>query len=182
MELSNKSIVFRIALTGLCMALYIVLNLATIKVGNMLEISFTMLPVIFIAIVYGPLEGMLVGAVGEFINQLNYELSVMTIIWMLAPILCGLVVGLLFRHKNPLKNKIRWIVTIVAAQIAITGSNTLAMYLNNIVYPLWPIDIVWYVILIRAGVSLGFAAIYGIIIPLIFTPLEKLNKYVAKDK
>lgn len=182
MELQNKSIVFRITLTGVCVALYIVLNLLTFKIGNIIEISFTMLPVIFIAIVYGPIEGMIVGALGEFVNQLNWELSVMTPVWMLAPIMCGLVVGLLFRHKNPLQNVVLWIVTIIAAQIAITGSNTLAMYINNIVYPVWPIEIVWWVILIRAGISLGFAAIYGVLIPLIFKPLEKLNKYVQKEE
>ena len=181
-ELQKKGLIFKICLIGLCAGLYMILNLLTFKIGGFLEISFTLLPIIFIAIVYGPIEGMIVAAAGEFVNQLSYELSIMTLVWMIAPILCGLIVGLLFKNRNPLEQKVRFIITICVMQLCVTGANTLSMYLNNLIFIEWPIEIVLWMIPIRFAVGVVMCVLYGAIVPLIFKPLFKLNKIVYKEK
>ena len=69
MKLKNQSVVFKMTLLGLSLALFIILNYASFNL-QFVKFSLKGLPVIFISVVYGPLSGMLVGGLGELINQL----------------------------------------------------------------------------------------------------------------
>ena len=69
MKLRNQSVVFKMTLMALSLALYVALSYASINL-QFIKISLTGLPIIFIAVVYGPIEGMLVGGIGELFCQL----------------------------------------------------------------------------------------------------------------
>ena len=88
-------------LMALSLALYVALSYASIN-RQFIKISLTGLPIIFIAVVYGPIEGMLVGGIGEFFCQLvsQYGLTPTTPLWVLPAIVRGLIVGLLFKQKH----------------------------------------------------------------------------------
>ena len=60
-----------------------------------------MLAAMCAALMFGPIHGMAIGAVGTFIYQiLRYGFSYTTVLWMLPYVLCGLAAGLYahFRH------------------------------------------------------------------------------------
>jgi len=79
-------------------ALHIVLEFVSIRIGNDYKITLSVLPVIITAILYGPFSGGLVGLIGSVISQLlTYGITATTIYWIWPPAIHGLAVGLLFR-------------------------------------------------------------------------------------
>ena len=77
---TKKIAVARIVLIAMFAAMYVVLGLVSIKLPNM-KITVDGLPIIAGAMILGPLDGMLIGAIGSLIDQmLGYGLGVTTII------------------------------------------------------------------------------------------------------
>ena len=92
----------RLATDALCAALYVVLsNLAGLNLGNM-KLSLDGLAILLGALLFGPVDGLIIGLLGNFVSQLTgpYGLSVTTPLWMLPPGLVGLLAGLYARKKD----------------------------------------------------------------------------------
>ena len=94
----------KITVLDLCMcaaaiALHIILELfCTIRIGNDLKITLAALPIIVIALLCGPVEGLLTGCIGTFLSQLlTYGITISTPFWILPYTIQGLAAGLLFR-------------------------------------------------------------------------------------
>ena len=79
---------------ALLVAVYVLLSMTfTIKTGN-LEITFKSLPVVVVALLFGPAAGGLTALLGEFLCQvMMYGLMPTTILWLLPPVVRGLVIG-----------------------------------------------------------------------------------------
>ena len=79
---------------ALLVAVYVLLSMTfTIKTGN-LEITFKSLPVVVAALLFGPAAGGLTALLGEFLCQvMMYGLMPTTILWLLPPVVRGLVIG-----------------------------------------------------------------------------------------
>lgn len=90
----RTSSVRRLTLDALLVAVYFVLSMISVTIGG-LKVTFEHLPVIICAVVYGPVDGLLVGAFGEFLNQmLTYGFTPTTILWMLPAMSQGFLLGL----------------------------------------------------------------------------------------
>lgn len=85
----------RIAFVGVLAALYIVLSL--ISVGtNGFKASFESFAVLIAGTLFGPLEGFLVGLIGEFVHQIiAYGIDPTTPLWLIPYSVEGLAAGLL---------------------------------------------------------------------------------------
>lgn len=98
----EKFPVRRIVMDGLLIALFYALSLFSIE-GAGVKLSFASLPVVIGAMAFGPLDGFLIGFLGEFCSQmLHYGFTVTTVLWLLPPALRGLVIGFgtrIFRRK-----------------------------------------------------------------------------------
>lgn len=124
---------------GIMAALYVLLNMVSIKAGN-LRITFASLPVVTTALLFGPVESVMVALLGEFINQLlGYGITVTTVLWVIPPAIRGLVVGLAAmgpRHtERPLESRpVVCYAACVAAALCTTVSNTLVMAIDALIY------------------------------------------------
>lgn len=124
---------------GVMAALYAVLSAyLTIRAGN-LHISLASLPVIVMAVLFGPGAGAAVALVGEFFSQLlTYGLAPTILLWILPPALRGVLVGLAARQlakggKTPEGQPLRYGASLVGAALLTTAANTLAIWLDSVI-------------------------------------------------
>lgn len=176
MKLKDQRLVFKMTLLGLSLALFIALSFASVNL-QFIKISMSGIPLIFISVVYGPLEGALLGLVGEFLCQLmTYGITPTTALWVLPAVVRGLIVGFMFKQKDVREHPILWILTIIVSCLAVTIINTFVIYLDAKIFE-YPSQLTTITILIRFAGSIGSAIIYAIVVPALFLPLIKQGKF-----
>lgn len=183
MKLKKEGQVFRITLLGMCLALFIVLNYASfVLFPPSIKFSLKGLPIVFIAVVFGPWYGALLGGVGEFICQLisEFGLTPTTPLWILPWVVEGIIVGLFFKHKDVRKHPALWVITVVVSCIAVTSLNTIALWIDSVVVGYNP-RLTAVTIPLRFVNSVITSVMTGILIPVFFTPLIKQGKFETEE-
>ena len=177
MKLKNERLVFKMALLGLCLALYFALNFVSVDL-RFIKLSVKYLPIIFTCALFGPVEGMLVALFGEFFCQLTsqYGLGPTTPLWLIPPVLFALIVGLIFKHKDVRTHLKLWIFTVVLACVILTAVNTVFMLVDAKIMG-YSQQFTFVMIILRFVSSILSAALYIFLVPLaLFEPLIKLGK------
>lgn len=181
-KLSKRSLTTRrITVNALFAALYVVFAcLLTVKTPVM-EISFASVPVIFSAILLGPIDALLVALVGSFIEQLVFGLSATAPLWMLPPILQGLTVGLLAcllpvlkrTDSKVLYRTIALLGTVCIGELILTATNTAALYLDGFLvgYPVKALNLIVIPRLANCAIRM---AISCILVYFLLPPVQKL--------
>jgi len=199
---SGKMLTKQLCINAVLIALFVVLDLYALKIGNNMKVTFSGLPIIIASIYYGPVQGLAVGLIGAFIGQLvQYGIGITTFLWIIPAGIRGLIVGLfavclkkydiLYEIKAttvfeiPKKNgevrNVTWrnsiypilTVVIIISSLIVTLSNTIIMY------PASKIDGYYHETLITATLVWRFissvitAVLYSIIVPLLLKPLNK---------
>jgi ECF transporter S component (folate family) len=95
MKIDARQLALDAMLAAMCAVLgYIAIYAQSIK------ITFESLPVLLAGLLFGPLDGALVGLVGTAVYQLlRYGISATTVLWMLPYVISGLVAGLSAKHE-----------------------------------------------------------------------------------
>lgn len=177
----RNSRIQKMALCALLAAMYVLLSAyLSIRIGNVIRITFGSLPVILAAILMGPGQAALVAGMGEFINQLiNYGFSPMMPLWMLPPMCRGIMVGflvlLLCKGDNlPEKKPLRLGGILVGASLVTSTINTLVMWADSVFWGYYSFPVVFGAALHRliSGVVTA-CAITLVCIPVV-TALRKL--------
>lgn len=181
--------VFRICLLAMCLALYTVLNIFSIETPLGLKITFDGLPLLFISIVAGPVDGMIVGGLGTFLKDLikpmivptAYGLSITTPLWMIPAIVRALIVGLVFRKKDVNENPYVWFIVGTLTALLTTALNTVIWILDGIIFGYSP-AFTYLMIVLRIVFGLITSLIYIFMIPKIVLAVKKSNsKSFKKD-
>ena len=161
---------------SLLVAINIVLCIvAPIKLSNF-KFTFEAFPIIVAGLIFGPIEGVLVGLLGSTIYQIffsGYGLMITTPLWVLPHAVSGLIVGLYSKkHNFNLTNRQTIFITIYSS-IIVTILNTLAIYLDAKIFGYYTFAYVFGSIIFKiiAGIILAF--IYSLVI-------NKLIKVVRK--
>ena len=165
----------RLVTNAMLIAMYVVLSLvATINLGNM-KFTLDSLPIIVGAALFGPVDGMLIGLLGSFTNQLlTYGLGPTTVLWVIPAALRGLLIGLFAKHHNfNMSFKQTQFITISSA-LAVTAVNTLMMYLDSKIYGYYSFAYVFGGILPRVIAGVIIAFVFGAILPHILKPLKRI--------
>ncbi len=186
----RKMLTKQLCINAALMALFVVLDMYSIKIGNNMKITFSGLPIIIAAIYYGPVSGLAVGLIGAFIGQLiQFGIGITTFLWILPAGIRGLLVGLsvMCLKKHDILHEVKLgkikvypilTVVIIISSLIVTLSNTIIMY------PASKIDGYYHETLITATLAWRFinsvitAIIYSIIVPLLLKPL---NKAIGKN-
>ena len=135
---NDNNIARRICLTGMLAALDRALNMVGFRAWSF-HITFASLPVVVGGLLFGPLEGMLIAAIGEFFNQtLSYGVTPTTVLWIIPPAVRGLMIGYaaLALRKGPRSLEERpglCYVVCMAVALCTTAVNTLVMYLDSVI-------------------------------------------------
>ena len=163
----------RITLAGVCVALYVVMStFLSITMGG-LKLTFEHLPVILVAVLFGPVDGLIVGGLGELINQmLTFGFTPTTVLWMLPAMFRGLSVGLaskLLGEKLGLSKKVPavFLILCVVSGLICSCINTFAFYVDSKMFGYYSYAMVFGVL----GVRLIASALSSVVMALATKPL-----------
>lgn len=96
MKIKRKMAAKRLAVNAVLMAIYYTLRLLNIPFGDAFRFTLAPFAVILCALLYGPVDGLIVGFLGEFMAQMlgQYGLTPTTLLWCLGETTRGLTLGL----------------------------------------------------------------------------------------
>ena len=163
----------RIVTTAMLIAMYVVLSLFSINLGNM-KITLDSLPIIVGAALLGPLDGFLIGFFGSFLNQLlTFGLTPTTIIWVLAAAIRGLLIGLYAKHCHFDMSFLQTQIITISTALIVTALNTGALYLDSKIYGYYSFAFVFGAVIPRIFTGILTAIVFGSILPYIVKPVKK---------
>ena len=180
----RKKLIFNIVVASILAAMALVLEKLGIKIpllGNTttLRISFYGLPLMIAGIIFGYKTGLLAGLIMAIISQLvlsEYGITPTTPLWMIAPILFGLLSGLIIKIFKDKISVISILVSVVITSIFVSLSNSLALYVDGIVFD-YDTKITFVLIMIRILSSIIVACIY---IPVLYILSKRLKKFIEE--
>lgn len=96
MQSKPKMATKRLVINAVLVAIYVALRYFNIPFGNSFRFTLAPFPVILCALLYGPVDGVIVGLLGEFLSQIlgPYGLTPTTLLWCLGETLRGGTLGL----------------------------------------------------------------------------------------
>ena len=163
----------RLAVDAMLAAMFVVLSLFSISLPGM-KITLDSLPILVAAALLGPLDGLVVGLIGSFLNQMiTYGFTATTLLWILPAGLRGLLVGLYAkRHNFDMTLRQTVFITIVTA-LLVTALNTFFMYVDSWVYSYsYAAALPTLALRILAGIIT--AVLFSLLLPAILTALRRL--------
>ncbi len=163
----------RLAVDAMLAAMFVVLSLFSISLPGM-KITLDSLPILVAAALLGPLDGLIVGLIGSFLNQMiTYGFTATTLLWILPAGLRGLLVGLYAkRHNFDMTLRQTVFITIVTA-LLVTALNTFFMYVDSWVYSYsYAAALPTLALRILAGIIT--AVLFSLLLPAILTALRRL--------
>ena len=176
MSKSYRFPVKRIAIDAVLIALYFGLSWASVEVAG-IKLTFVGLASIIAAMVYGPVDGFLVGFFGAFCEQmLKYGFTATTLLWLLGPAMRGLVVGcakLIFKQsmatENLLRNRRPYVFFSVSifAGLVVSVFNTTAFYVDAKMFHYYTYELIFGVFWLR----LALAAVSSLLMSLVTLPV-----------
>ena len=168
----TKRLTFNAVLAAMCAAL----GTISLDFGN-LKLTFESFPVIVAALLFGPVDAMLVGGIGTLLYQvLRYGITVTTPLWILPYILCGLVVGLYAKWHRFELDKMRMGIIIFTGSILIFLLNTLVLYVDSKVYGYYSFVYIFGTIVPRTLICLAKAAVFTAVMPVLLDAARKVLK------
>ena len=133
----------RLTVNAILIAIYVALRFFNIPFGDAFRFTLAPFPVILCALLFGPVDGLLVGLLGEFLSQVlgPYGLTPTTLLWCTGETVRGLTLGLcyvLFLRKWLLsgvrlrgKKLVVLLVCCVATGVLASLCQTFALYVDS---------------------------------------------------
>ncbi len=173
----------RLVFDAVLIALFFVLSISSLRIGNTFKISFASLPIVVAAMMFGPVDGFIVGFVGELLSQmLTYGFTATTILWMLDPAARGLIIGIaciLLKQYMRLdrivaqKQPYVYFLIIALSSFAASTLNTLALYVDSKMFGYYEYHMVFGVYFVRIGTGMVSSLLMGAIAIPILVALKK---------
>jgi ECF transporter S component (folate family) len=172
----------RLALDAVMVALYFALSLIAIPMGG-LKLTFEHLPVILCAVMFGPVDALAVGGLGELVNQmLTFGFTPTTVLWMTPAMFRGLSMGLaavlarkslgldaLLEKKVPVAF---WITCIISGLIC-SLLNTFTLYVDSKMFGYYSYAMVFGVLWIRLAASAVSSVVMSLAVKPVAIALRK---------
>ena len=175
----------RLVFDALLIALTAALGEAAIEMG-VFKLTFENLPIIIGALMFGPLDGFIIGVLGIFFSQLfRFGLDATMVLWILPYAISGLFVGLFSKKlaigriswKNLGKEAV-WIVLLMIANCAmVTLINTGSLYISYKYVWFMPTAPLFASLPMKLGIGVGRAVVYAIIAPALIQGLAQAKVF-----
>ena len=166
----------QLVMDALLAAMCVVLGFLSIRIGNIMKVSLEDFPVIFAAMMFGPIDGMSVAAVGIFLYQLlSYGITATTALWILPFVVVGGLAGWYAKKSNYRNTPKQIFVTFIVSEILICLLNTGAIYADSKIFGYYYPTIITSMILIRLVTALGKGVVLGFISPPILKAMSKIT-------
>ena len=190
MKLQNSRFtVKRLVLDAVLIALYVLLGFAKIPIGNMLRINLASFAVTVCAVAFSPIDGLIVGFMGEFLSQIlgPYGMTPTTALWALPEAVRGLLLGalmLIFTKKQLtadrlLKSKamVWYLLVCVITGVIASLLNTFALYVDSKMFGYYDHFMVFGVLLVRLILAIVMSGGFGYVTLYIVSALKR-NKII----
>lgn len=160
----KKNTTRQLAFDAMLCALCAILGCLSLDM-KVIKITFESLPVLAAALLFGPLDGLAVGAVGTLISQIYlYGLSYTTPMWMAPYMLLGLGLGIYARCKSYKYKRAELFVSVILGEIFVTALNTVAIYVDSIIFNYYYPGIITASLLVRLLICVVKAGLFGIVL------------------
>ena len=152
----------RMATNAMLAALYFALSMLAIPMGG-LKLTFEHLPIIIAGLMFGPVDALMIGALGELANQMmTYGITATTVLWMLPAMFRGLSMGLCAKYLRSYvgldaviekKLPIAFLVACVISGLICSLLNTFTLYVDSKMYGYYSYALVFGVLWVRLAAS-----------------------------
>ncbi len=162
------------AVTAVLAAMCTVLGGMSLKLGGNFEFTFESIPVHIGAMLFGPGEGALIGGIGTLIYQVllsGYGITATTALWILPYVVCGMVVGLGTRGAVTARGA-KLTLLILAAELSVTLLNTLALYVDSVVYSYYTPVLIFGTLAVRLVICAAKSVVYAAVLPVLVNRLS----------
>ena len=176
-DINSRSRTQQLVTDAMLAAMAVALGYMSIRIGNIMKISLEDFPVIFAALMFGPLDGMIVAGIGILIYQLlSYGITATTVLWIIPFVVAGAVAGLYAKRAGFNNSRKELIIIFIACELIIWALNSGAIYADAKIFGYYYPGIVSGMLLIR----LGTAVAKGIVLGVVSQPvLKALSKYTG---
>ena len=177
MKLSVKRLVTDSMLAALCA----VLGFYTLQIGNTFKFTFENLPVVIGALLFGPVDGMLIGGIGSFITQAlgPYGLEPTTVLWVFPYVMSGLMLGLIAQKKQFRFRSWELGIVLFLNAAMITVLNTVGLIIDSKIKE-YSYVVVWTSFLTKIAIGAIKAVVYTLIVPKLLEAVRKLPESGTK--
>ncbi|NLZ75628.1 MAG: folate family ECF transporter S component [Erysipelotrichia bacterium] len=164
---------------SMLIAMKVILSILTpIKLLNF-KFTFEAFPVLVAGLLFGKLEGFMVGFIGSFLYQIlfsGYGFTATTLLWVLPHAISGLVVGFIAeKRKEQLDFKTISMIAIFSA-LLVTTLNTLALFIDAKIYGYYSKVLVFGSIPLKIAAGILLAIIYALALPKTIVLIKKIIK------
>ena len=173
----KKTNLTRIAYDALLSAMCVALGYYAIDLGTQ-KITLENLPILIGALMFGPVDGAAIAAVGIFLSQmLRYGLDASTVLWIIPYVVQGLFAGGWAKIRKFNMKPFEIVLLMILSGVVVTAVNTLSLIIYHKYIIGSPIQSVIVAIPRRILVSAGKSVAFAILVPLIIRGLEKAGIY-----
>ena len=166
----------QLTINAMLAAMCAVLGYVSLDMGN-IKLTFESVPVLLAALLFGPVDGMLVGGVGTLIYQLvRYGVSATTALWILPYILCGLTAGLWAKKLRFSLSRGQMVALVTAAEFLIFAVNTVVIYLDSKIYGYYSFAYVFGAFGARLVLCVAQSLVFGLALPGLIAVIEKISR------
>lgn len=175
----------RLTVNAILIAIYVALRFFNIPFGDAFRFTLAPFPVILCALLFGPVDGLLVGLLGEFLSQVlgPYGLTPTTLFWCLGETLRGGTLGLcsmVFLRKwllcapRPSKKQIMTLlICCVLTGVLASLGQTFALYVDSTMMGYYSYAMVFGVMIWRILVYVLLSGCFGYLSLPIISALRK---------
>lgn len=157
-------------------ALYFILSLLSLDLVSF-KITLVGLPVIICGLLYGPVDGFIVGVVGSFLEQmLKHGFTATTALWILPAGIRGLMIGIYAIKCRRNYTRRTLTIMIILSALAVTTANTIIWYIDSIIYNYYTFEVVFGSAVLRYFTGIVTAVILSAIAPFVIDRLVIHNK------
>ena len=165
--------VYQLVIDAMLIAVCAVLGYLAIDLTS-IKITFESLPILIAALLFGPIDGITVGALGTLIYQyLRYGFTATTALWMLPYIILGFIAGFYAKKQNFRYKPKELGVLVVICELVVTLLNTLVILIDSKIYGWYYPTLITGSLAIRLVVCIAKAIVFGIILYPLLTAVRK---------
>ena len=175
----------RLAINAVLIAIYVALRYFNIPFGDAFRFTLAPFPVILCALLFGPVDGLIVGLLGEFLSQVlgPYGLTATTLLWCIGETVRGGTLGLcswLFLRKWLLsaaspngKQVLILLLCCILTGVLASFGQTFALYVDSTLMGYYSYSIVFGVLIWRVLVYVLLSGCFGYLCLPIISALRK---------
>ena len=179
----------RIAIDAVLIAMYFGLSLLSVEIGG-IKLTFASLPTLICAMLFGPIDGFLVGFLGAFMEQMiRYGFTATTVLWVLPPAIRGLFVGvcvLLLKKQMSVdailstkRPYVYFAVTLISG-VLVSTLNTLVYYVDAKLYHYYEYHLIFGMFWVRIASGLLSTLLMAVVALPVVAALQRANFIPSK--